>query len=1255
MSLGQETGLPDFSSLEDPSVAELAREYSQVVESFRTLDPVLTAAAFGGLLVLPELQPNCIRLEALVHLAMAYCVGEDTPSSDLVRDTFSSLNQGYCGRAEDPSEDVFAVLVNTSNGNFRIIQGIRESPGFFLQRFLNIVETMPRVGPFVHLLEAVDSLLKLSDLVAARAGVMENGLGQENPVTTFPAALDNRLAGVADLIRFTNDELAAFGISPASLHDFSFRMEDSAQLGAQVMGNTDLERRPIGVRNKCHFLLLPTAVSTSITRLIIEKVSALGLSRQFDAAMAAEYGNLFFRSSFLGTRLPEPPPFRNIRGGGVASFMTEIDPGRFLATVIFVDGLDGFLKDGFRGTNPSPKSLSAEVSSILTRAAAMVKQRPNFLSGLALIVCCGYGRSFVLSLEAPTCREWRFQFIAAQDLNTLNWLEGFDALSIWRLLDAQKAVEQQGVILLNPNGLLNLVAWSQELNGHLVPHAQLPDEFLEASAEGMVVIRQNALRELRYHVMNQWNPRRVLDAQQNWVRVLKVISSPFEDDRRLPFYASEDDVHQGRLRCVYVAPTRSWWLEINAPDSASKDSIFQYWTMLSVWLKRSAPILDGAYQPLARSPVSISVSFSEIVGTTRGHVPPKTFLELRSLVTISTEIAENKIEIVVGAGFDDGFLQAENVGERALVDALVRGVAALSGESGDVQKTNQLVQRICPDPRARQIHRFQARSFRDYASQHLTESPTLIDQVDDGAFRVGLGWKLREPDRGGDVKGVKECTSYLKDVVRVVLDELCVLLQQLDRASFITAVVRNYETAAYDRDIWKRTTQAVLALHDDRTGTVRTIVEHQSCLNACFTASRILIEAAICECPAQAGRVAGKLDLSRAMALAMMAYHYGGWSDAIHWGAIEPYLRITPLGDIHITHDFMDTVYEPFGRAVGEVTIEHDSTSYSGLYELANAIPSVSDLFERDFLDAWQAEFGVEIDGLLAFIHRLANCDSDAVSILQTYPQSVLVEMLADSARIPLPEAFESFKMLSLHPRPAWRVVGEGMVDKDWFPWRFRRRFSVLRRPFFAIGGEMDPTVLAAPGLIEEAIFLQLRSFHRGEIPQWQLRSREMMKWIGRANHLHRTKFNAEVAQRMRNLGWKAEPEVTIARILGRALERNYGDVDVLAWRPSSGRVLAIECKDLQFNKTLGEIAEQLSDFRGTTKADGRRDALKRHLDRVEILTDHKSEISAKLRLTSPAQIEGHLVFKNPVPMRFALEKMASRIMVSLFDELDRL
>jgi hypothetical protein len=214
---------------------------------------------------------------------------------------------------------------------------------------------------------------------------------------------------------------------------------------------------------------------------------------------------------------------------------------------------------------------------------------------------------------------------------------------------------------------------------------------------------------------------------------------------------------------------------------------------------------------------------------------------------------------------------------------------------------------------------------------------------------------------------------------------------------------------------------------------------------------------------------------------------------------------------------------------------------------------------------------------------------------------------------------------------------------------------SVLRRPFIQTDSAEDPAIEFAPGLVGDSLRTIVMRFESGEVPSSQAVSSAMKKWIGHANNIQRTEFNSSVSARMEELGWRTRKEVTLTSLLGRPLDRNYGDIDVLAWRPDLGRVLAIECKDLQFNKTLGEVAEQLSDFRGEIRPDGKADHLKKHLDRLNVLAAHAAEIAKGLKLGSPMKLEGHLVFRNPVPMKFAWDRIAGKVRLSLFSELDRL
>jgi hypothetical protein len=1237
------------------TIEEISRAHPRIIAELRNLDHATTAAAFGGLLVMPELQANCLRIEALVHLATAFCEGRAEPTKVFVAQAFEQMGEGYFGQMEDPSEDVFLTLVNTPQGNFRIFEGIREGTAFYLQRILDIVEKMPDRGPFSRIRRTITCLLMLSDAVAARAAVRENSLGEEMPLKALPPTLADRLSQANSLLRFGEDDLGRLGVDVASLSEFAFNTQRRADLCAQSIGHTDLERRPVLFQGQAVYLILPTAIGSAITRFVIESIQSMRLVDRFERALCSEYSRLFDETPILGGPIGAPIEFQEIDGGHIAAIMTQVDPGRFLHLIFFVDGLDNFERDGLAGINANPAVLSLAVNEHLKDAATKAKGQANFLDGISVVVGCSYGRGLNLELlEAPPST-WRVEHINAYDLVTLSWLSEFDRYSLWRLLDSRDQIERQGVELVNVNGLLNLAACSLELDGHLVSHRDLPDGFAAPGNTSIVVMKQNAVLGLRHRVITQWNPRRVQDLNGRWLKVRKLDKSEFEEDHNAPLYGSWDDIQRGRLRAVYVAANRPWWIGISASQDAPSEALYQHWEMLCTWLKRAAPVLDEACTSLPDGPISIEVIFEEVRGTHYLTPKPKDLTELGTLVVTSISEERSRIRINVAKGFDEGFMQPTNVAERTLVEAIVAGAVAANGEPMDTDRHSALANKICPNIEARQIHLFVARTFRDFVQRASKSGPVLIDSLDDGGSRIGIGWRKISRSAGPILSGTSECTAYLNGVVSAVLDDLCAELKAVDRRSLVFALLQNHEAAAHNRSLWRRSAQANLALHDDKDAAVRTIVNHNARLNACSLACRALLEAAICESPLRDARPAGRLDLSRLMARLMLAYHLGGWSDAVHWGAMQARLRITPLGDVHMDPSFMDEVYLPFGRVSGESEVRQATESYSSLYTPETVRPSIGETFDARFLEAWKSEYGASLDGIRAFVDRLEEFDQQHSKEFFELQRSALGGMLSEAASISSESAIRALDWLTLQPLPQWRMAYEEFENKDWYPWRFGRRRSILRRPLIQIDTEDDPTIIVAPGLVREAFAAAVSWFYNGEINSQQTRSREMRMWIGHANNMHGSTFNSEVARRMRELGWKVDQGIKLTKLLGRSLNRDYGDIDVLAWRPISGRVLVMECKDLQFHKTMGEIAEQLSDFRGEVRADGKPDHLKRHLNRLDILSGLTPEISKALKIDSPIQVEGHLVFKNPVPMRFAWDNMASRIRLSLFAELDRL
>lgn len=367
---------------------------------------------------------------------------------------------------------------------------------------------------------------------------------------------------------------------------------------------------------------------------------------------------------------------------------------------------------------------------------------------------------------------------------------------------------------------------------------------------------------------------------------------------------------------------------------------------------------------------------------------------------------------------------------------------------------------------------------------------------------------------------------------------------------------------------------------------------------------------------------------------------------------MKPLIRITPLGDVHAKLGYIDDVIMPHVRETGDVRTREAADNYAENLKQTEGRKSVSDLMDTNFLEAWKDEFSVSFDEVRTLIDWLENEGIERDEPVMSLKRKDFDTVSAEGRTLSTDSVTHILDALTLASRPSWREVPEGFDDRDRQPWRYRRRLSAVRRPILKIGSGAAEYYLLAPGMVRDSFTYLASNYLRGDFPPHQT-GRKMRVWAGHEANARGAAFTKEVATALREVGWETDTEVKLTKILRQPLDRNYGDVDVLAWHPDKQRILIIECKDVQFKKSYGEMCEQLADFRGELRPNGKPDYLRRHLDRMDLLCEHAGTVASYCKLSSAEpRLESHLVFKNSVPMKYALEKMSERVTVSLSDEL---
>ncbi|MGA2796686.1 MAG: hypothetical protein ABSE63_03795 [Thermoguttaceae bacterium] len=1227
--------------------AQLIEQHPKIRTFLNQIDSKETASFYAALLLDKRLQSNCVRLEALVHLSIAYGNGSDSPTASQFSTCFNELGKGICGRMEDPAEDVFVSLVLTPQGNYRVLEGIWESGTFYLQRLLELVDTMPDEGPFAMLRQRVYALLRISEAICNRVGLNRYELGatspQQNMKTKFCAKVHPRI------VIFTREELSTLGLSKDDLDIFTLNEQAVPYIKTEPIQNSPLQRFPIIDYDDEIALMLPTAISYAIRTAIVDFLLKYGLRDSLLANLTQQYASFFNSTHLLGSIVNAPVYFSNKDGIPYAEVLWE-DRGRHMHFVFFLDTFDRFFETGLFGFDPSP---SANIEMFFERIRLAQKHsraQPDFREGLSLLIHCGIGRGTFLPIHDVDGDDWNVQFLSAPDLCTLSNMQKFKALTMWRILESIKRLHELGV-KIHANGLLNLIGWIQANDGNIINHSQTPKGFRRKPST--LLLAPNFVLELRRNALMKTDRLCVPTVTGEIALVRRVDYSLFPEDNEAPMYAVEKYSHDRGIPFVYLTTNRAWWCEV-VPTESDRNRDYDQWEMLITWLRRIIPAIQPRLDNKLPATVLLRIVFEQIPTLEKYSAPLPTSNNIKDCIHESIDTKGSTVTISVGEAFHRGLASPKNVSERSLVMAICKGFASLGNVCWSSAELDEIEAGIVVSDDARHMHNFQARSFRDHVLGDLSQKLIRLDDIDAGNIRLGLAFRVESREKGrSSLRSKLQCTKFLNALVNDLEDEICEELRLFDRASFIETAFRNHEIAIADRNRWEDTANANLALHQDREGALRIIADHNRELNAEIYASRVLVELAICECSLSGGMHVSKYEFAKLMAKINAIMNLGGWSDSIHLEAMPPTLSITPLGDVQANTAFESSVLMPFAKQVSKEFIDRAVEKYCENYELPKYFDSVESTLDQDFISAWKEEFGFSINDFRRFVDTIEDIGIKRHLPVFTIDKAALVEILE--------KQFDSkiinniLDTVSLTPRTTWRTIPDSYEEKDIQPWRYRRQLSSVRHPLIQIDCSNNPLLLIAPGILRDSVCYIFSNYHEGSFPERHYKSRNMKIWCGKQANIRGSNFTIRVGDRIRELGWETKIEIKVSELLQRSFDQDYGDIDVLAWNKVTGRILAIECKDLHFHKTHGEIAEQLSDYRGQLKNDGKRDDLLKHIDRLKILRAHTTDLQKIIKCDIDIKIEGWIIFKNPVPMLYVWEKFEKQIKIATYDDLDQI
>lgn len=660
-------------------------ELTRLAGFLKKYDIRSSVSQLAGLLTAPELQANTVRIELLVHLAVAHCCGRRKAGMSEIRNWLNrQLGNSDIARLEDPVEDVFVTNVETPEGNRRVFEGIWESNDYFVQVVLETLGSRSAPQECQDLLAPAFGLLRLGDCVAERLGLRRWHIEPSTPKGIVRIAPATQLDERARAVTFTENDLESLGVGREVLAPFILRVEDKQALVSESTGHSSLEKHPLIDFDGELVLTLPHAVSPAIRRFVLSELRRMGYLQIFEDALGTHQARQIEKDGLWELKheaesLVPPEPDGHIPS--LHAWLLKYDINKYLHVVLLHDRLDWLEEQGLSSFMEYPKAYRASLEGYLNKVSSHCRALPDFAEGMTLLVMGGLGRGFALGFnEWPD--EWRLSVIRISDLLMLAGELERPITRYLKCIKQKEWAERGGVYFQNINGDYNFYCFWRRLNYQLVPRD------LPVNNGSMLAIGNDMVLPVREEIRNLVDRHAIQTTDGSYSPVIRFgRDAYFKSMQGRPIYASLGHLRAGVLAGAVETPRGPSWLLVmpRKGNEQIRHLFYEMWSGFIGLYDRLVFEVEALYQEASPGAIEICLNFSELV-VSEDYVESQPGMAPSDPVIV-VNFKLRTAEVKFPADFLVHFQQPENTGEKLVLRAIADGLVSLhQGVTGGLMR-----------------------------------------------------------------------------------------------------------------------------------------------------------------------------------------------------------------------------------------------------------------------------------------------------------------------------------------------------------------------------------------------------------------------------------------------------------------------------------------------------------------------------------------------------------------------------------------